>query len=184
MQPCPLALVDGEAGASDLDAQLEVDDVVFAGQLPVRQCVGGQFGDGAARLLATVVVGARTFGHGGVGEVGDEHEQLVHVFFGLCLVGLQRAVGLFQAGYFGLGFVGFGAFALLHQSADLFGETVHLGEVGVEGGLGDASGLIECNDSVDDLGCVEVLDGQSADHFVALFGDDFDGKHSSVWSKR
>jgi len=57
LQPCPLALVDGEAGAGDLDAQLEVDDVVFAGQLPVRQCVGGQFGDGAARLLATIVVG-------------------------------------------------------------------------------------------------------------------------------
>ena len=47
--------------------------------------------------------------HGGVGEVGNKHKQLVHVFFGLCLVGLQRAVGLFQAGYFGLGFVGISA---------------------------------------------------------------------------
>ena len=146
----------------------------------MRQCVGRQFGDGAARLLATVVVGASAFGHGGVGEVGDEHEQLVHVFFGLCLVGLQRAVGFFQARYFGLGFVGFGTFALLHQSADLLGETVHLGKVGVEGGLRGASGLIECNDSVDDLSSVEVFDGQSADHFVALFGDGFNCEHGGI----
>ena len=71
LQGRSLSLVHGEARSGQLHAQLEIDDVVFAGQLPVRERVGGQLGRRSSRPHDDVVGGGQAVRHVLVRKVGQ-----------------------------------------------------------------------------------------------------------------
>ncbi len=129
LQLCAFAFVDGESGTCDLHSEVEVDQVVFLSQLPVRQCVGRKFGFHASHFLYYVVVGAYAFGHFVIRNVRDGIEQGLQVFGCLVHFGLQGFVGFLQFGYTAFGCFGFLFLSFFHQLSDGFGYRVHFSEV-------------------------------------------------------
>ena len=119
MQACALATVNGEACARDFHAQVEVDEVIFLGQLPVRQGVLRQGGLHASGLYHHVVFGTCAFGYNVIGYVGYGAEQGVYLC--LCVVhGLLQCLALFLQGcHLFLDFVGLGLLSLFHEGTNL-----------------------------------------------------------------
>lgn len=115
-----LAFVDGEAGACDFYAEVEVDEVVFFGEFPVGTGVFGEGFDVAAFFDYEVVVGCAAFGYFVVGDVGDVVEHFGHLFFSCLHLCFKLLVGLLHSGYaFAYG-CGFFFFAFAHELAYLF----------------------------------------------------------------
>ncbi len=182
LQAGTLALVDGEARAGNLHAQVEVDDVILLGQFPVGQGVFGQGRLHATHLDHEVVLGAVAFGHFVVGHVGDGVEQLLQVVGGLVHVGLQGLVGFFQGGHAGFGGFGLVLLAFLHQLAYGLGGGVHLGQIGVQHGLRALAFVVQRQYLVYGLlGVLKVFLLQPAHHGVGVVGDLFDGKHVLIY---
>ena len=119
MQTGTFAFIDGEAGAGDLGAELEVDDVVFLHQLPVRECTFRQVGVVALLVNDFVVLGTFARSDSSVGQVGQQHHlalQQLFLFLQFCAVG---ALTLFQIGHFRFDGLGFVALALFEELANL-----------------------------------------------------------------
>ena len=195
LQTGSLAAIHGEAGAADLHAEVEVDEVVFLGQLPVRQFGGLHHGIGrpvAYGVLADdallevglydpVVLGRRTLGHFVVGDVGNLTKLLSEQLLGLFHLGLEGLAGLLEFAHLSLDALGFVLLALLHEAADFGSQFLGLRKVAVERRLRLAACLINGHHFVYGLtGAVEVLLFQTADHALCLFVNQFECKHLVV----
>src|SRR6202042_308184 len=71
LELCALVDVNGEAAAGYFVSQFEVDEVVFFGQVPVRDGVFVHNRFGAALADGDVVFRGLAAGHGGGGEIGQ-----------------------------------------------------------------------------------------------------------------
>ena len=172
-----LALVHRETGAGDLHTEVKVDDIVLAGELPVREGVLREDGLLAAHLHDQVVLGALPFRDEVAGEVRKKDElglELVIVLVGL----LEEVVGTgLEGGDFGLGGLGLGLLALLHQGADLGGGLLLLGEKGVGLGLEGLAVVVQGDHFFHDRAGVEILDGEFPDHVFGIVAEQFESKH-------
>ena len=177
MQTSPFALVHGESRSRELDAQVEVDQVVLAGKLPVGQRVFGQRRVVLHQLDHQVVLRRASLRHDLGREVGQRDDR------GLQLVGHRAGFGLQGGGALlerrDLGFSGFGllAAALTHQGADLLGRAVLFAEQSVEFDLDGAAAVVEPFDALDDGAGVDPLLGKTADRFVPVVPELLDCKH-------
>ena len=98
LQAGTLADIYRESGTCDLYTQIEVDEVVFLGELPMGQGIGdtqrwvyvpvanGIIGSTLLQvaLYHVVVFGGATLRHFIVWDVGDGAQQLGHLFLSLC----------------------------------------------------------------------------------------------------
>ena len=157
LQACPIALVDGEARARDLDAELEVYEVVGLCQLPVGGGVGRQLGVVPAHLDADVVLSRRALGHDLSGEIGDLQQDLADTSLCLVLLFLELAAKLLEVGDLGAYLLGLILQSLLHQGTDLLGDGILLRQACVELLLGAAAQLVEVEHLSDVLARLEVL---------------------------
>ena len=180
-----LALVEGETGAGDLGPEVEVDEVVLLGQVPVG--LGGP--SGGLRLRAAehldVVVGSLAFSHEVAGGVGERHEERQELLLGSVHGVLQLARLGLQPSRLGLDLLRLGLLSFTHQSANLTGQRVALGENLIELGLGRASLGVQIEDLIHRRGGVNVSLGQGVQHSVSLFAKALKGQHGadSVRSK-
>ena len=118
--------VDGEACAGNLYAKVEVNQVVFFCEFPVRQRVFAEVGHRSACLFDYVVCGAGTCRYTLVGGVGDAEKDVADFVFGaLNFVGVGFLLAL-EHGDCLLDFFGLVFFAFLHQLADFCGEFLEL----------------------------------------------------------
>ncbi len=122
LQLCAFTFIYRESRACNLNAQVEINQVIFLGQFPVGQGIFGKFGFHASHFLHHIVVGAYAFGHAIVGNVGNGVKQSLQIIGSLLHIGLQFFVGLFQFGHTALGGFRFFSLTLLHQLSDGFGE--------------------------------------------------------------
>ena len=123
------SFVNREACARYLHTQVEVYQVVFLSQLPVRQGILRQLSLHAAHLFHHIVCGSCALRHFFIRDIGDGIEQRLHVFGSLVHLGLQRLAGFFYLGYVLFRSFGFLFLAFLHQHTDGFRQGVHLREV-------------------------------------------------------
>ena len=180
-----LAFVERESGAGDFGSEVEVDQVVLFGQIPVG--LGGP--SSSLRLRAAehlhVVVGGLARGHKATRGVGERHEERLEFLF-RGIHGVLQLAGLgFQSSCLRLDLLRLGLFSFTHQSANLTGQRVALGENLVELGLGRASLGVQIEDLIHRCGGVNVSLGQGVQHSVSLFAKALKGQHGagSVRSK-
>ena len=172
-----LALVDRETGAGDLDAQVEVDDVVFLGEFPVREGAFGQFHLGAAHLHHLVVLGALAGLHEVAGHVRQQDDRRIQLLVVLFCAGRQlRGLGL-QGGDLGLGGLGGILQPLLHQAADLGRLLLLLREQRVALRLEAAAAGVELQHLVHDRLRVEILDFQFLDDAFRVIAKHLERQH-------
>ncbi len=182
LEPGALALVDGESGSGELHAQIEVDDVVLAGQLPVGQRVLGQRRVVLLELHHEVVLGRAALGDDLRGEVGQRHERALQRLLHAVRFGLQPRRALLEVGDEALALLGLLAAALPHQGADLFGGFVLCGERLVELGLNRFAAVVEREDLLDDGGGIDALLRQFADGGLAVVADLLYRQHGLFFS--
>ena len=171
LQAGTLALVDGESGARELDAQVEVDDVVLAGQLPVRQRVFGQLRVVLDELHDEVVGRGLAFGHDVGREVGQRDECRLQLLLHVLRFGLQVRRLLLEVRDEVFAFVGLLAAALTHEHADLLGGLVLQGERVIQLDLNGLAAVVERDDLVDDGGGIHALLGEFADGGIPVVAD-------------
>ena len=169
LQTGAFAFIDGEAGAGDLGAELEVDDVVFLHEFPVRECALRQVGGVALRIDDFVVFGAFAGFHGGVGQVGQQHHLALQQFLLLLQFGTVGALALLQSGHFG--FEGFGlvTLAFLEELPDLFRALVLRHQVVVDSFLQVAVLAIQFANLGHQIRGIEILDFQSVNNLLGIF---------------
>ena len=177
LQTSTLALIDGETGTRELHAQVEVDDVVLAGQLPVGQRILGQLRVVLVDLHHEVVLGRATLGNDLSGEVRQRYDGGVELL--LYRYGLLLQLGrlLLHGGYIGLGSLGLLFAALAHQHTDLLGGFVLGGQRVVQLNLNGATTIVERLDLLDDGSGIYALLGQLLDRCGLIIADLLDCKH-------
>ena len=180
-----LALVEGEPGAGDLGPEVEVDEVVFLGEVPMG--LGGPSGGLGLRAAEHfhVVVGSFAFSHEVAGGVGERHEERLELLF-RGVHGVLQLTGLgFQPSRLGFDLLRLGLLSFTHQAANLPGQRIALGEDLVELGLGRTSLGVQIEDLIHRGGGVNVSLGQGVQHSVSLFAKALKGQHGagSVRSK-
>ena len=126
LESCTIALVDGEARTGDLHTELEVDEVIALGELPVWSCIRREVGHSSPRLDADVVLGCRALGDDLVGEVRDEEEDLTDLGLSLGLTLLEALALALELGDLGTDGLRLLLEALLHQGTDLLSDSVLL----------------------------------------------------------
>ena len=174
-----LVLIDGETGSGDLHAEVEVYDVVFLCEFPVRKRVLREDDLGAAHLDHLVVLGALTGLHEVAGHVGHEHEVFLEFLFG-CVHLRKEFSGLgLESRHLGLDLLGGIAEALLHQAADLRSLLLLLSEQGVALGLEGATLPVELEDGVHEFLCIEILYLQFLDNRLGVVTESLECKHIS-----
>ena len=182
---CPLelgslALVDGESGSGNLHSEVEVDDIVFLAELPVRKGVLRKLDFRTAHLDDEIVLGALSFGDKVAGDIGQQDDlgvQLLRHFVGL----LEEAAGTgLQLGDSCLGSLGLGLQALLHELADLAGLDPLLCQDGIALGLEGAAAGIQLKHALHDLARIEILDGKLRDHFIGIVAEHLKCQHIFV----
>ena len=132
LEPCSFSFIYGESGSGDFHAEVEVDEVVFLGKLPVRECVLRKLGFQSSGLDDEVVGRCFSFGHFVVWQVGDGVEQVLHLLECAVLVLFERLVGFLDECDTLLGRFGFFLLAFLHQSSDVFRCGIYFSQVAVE----------------------------------------------------
>ena len=178
LQASALAGVDGEARAGDLDTEVEIDEVVFLGELPVRQRSLGDGAHAATLLLHHIVGGVQALGHLGIGNIGDVEQQAGHLLLRLvhaCLELLGLGLSL---GHGGLSLLGGGLVARLHQSGYLAALALGDGQRGVELRLSGAAYVVLLKHGVDILARTgEMFLLEAFYHPFFILCDLFDSKH-------
>ena len=172
-----LALVDRETGTRDLDAQVEVDDVVLLGELPVRQGPFGELHLGTARLDDLVVLGTLAGLDQRARGVGHQHELAVQLGGSLVHPGEELAGAGLEGGHLGLGGLGRLAQSLLHQAADPGSLLLLLREQRVALGLEPAPERVELEHLVHDRLRVEILDLQFLDDRLRVIAKHLQCQH-------
>lgn len=168
LQTGALAFVDGESGAGEFHAEVEVDDVVFACQLPVGQRVLGQRRVAFDELHDEVVRRGLPFGHDVRGKVGQRDDLRLQLLGGLFLFGGQLGRKRFQIRDEALALLGLVAAALSHEHADLFGGLILGGQIVVQLGLEGFAAVVQLFDAGDRGGGVHALLGQLADRSLPV----------------
>ncbi len=163
LQACAFADVNGESGAGDFHAEVEVDEVIFLGEVPVGQGFASEFGHVAAGSFDYVVGRALAGGHAFVGDVGHAEQNFAYFAFGCGELSGNSLLLFFHFCNGRLGAFGFVFFALLHHCADLSGNFVELGGKAVVFHLQFATAVVGVEHSVDGFLPVKTLYGQSAD---------------------
>ena len=177
LQTGALSLVDGESGAGELHAQVEVDDVVLAGQLPVGQCILGQLGVALDELDHQVVGRRASLGDDVGGEVGQRDDGGLQLLGHLLGLGVEACRLLLESGDEALALLGLLAAALAHQHANLLGRLVLGCERVVELDLDGLAAVVELLDFGNDRGCIHALLGEFADGGLGVFSQLLDCKH-------
>ncbi len=182
LEACHLADVDGEAGAGDFHAEVEVDEVKLLQQVPVAEHLILRIGHVCQVFLDDhVAAGVLALGHVVVGDVGYVEQLVGHVGRGLVHDFLQGLVGGLELGHLGLDLVGLVFLALLHEGSDLLGELVLLGLVAVEFLLALTAQLVVFQYFLNGLSrSFEVLLLQTLDDPFSFLTDEFKCKHSAV----
>ncbi len=157
LQTRSLAEIYGETGAGNLHAEVEVDDVVLLGQIPVGHSVGGEFGDYSTGGLHHIVVGGHTFGHHVAGHVGHCEQYIADTCLGACKLVGDGLLLVLENGNGFLGLLGLILLAGLHELTDRCGEAVELGRLGVVAELRLATHGVELKYFVDGGCAVETL---------------------------
>ena len=164
-----------EAALGQLHAAIEVDDVQLGAQVPVGlglEALGGEVARGApaAHLGVVVLVGAHR--RGGVGHVGDGHQQVAQV--GVDGLAARAHIGelVVDGAHALLGGLGLVLLAGAHHLADLLGERVALGLERLLPLDGLAAGLVKLGEAGRVPRCVAVLHGLA--HGVQVFADELD----------
>ena len=158
LELCALTLVNGESGAGDLDSEVEVDEVVLAGELPVRESAFRKHHlGGTAFLHHQVVRCALSFRYEFVGKVGKKHQLILEILCGLVATGEEFSAAGLEFGNRGLRSLCFGLETLFHKGADLGGALFLLSEQGVALLLQIAALGVELQHPGDNLLGVEVL---------------------------
>ena len=144
----------------------------------MREGVLGEHGLLAAHLHDQVVLRALPFGNEVAGDVRQEDE--LGLEFGIVVIGLlEEVVGTgLEGGDFGLGGLGLGLLALLHEGADLGRGLLLLGEEGVGLGLEGLAVVVQGDHLFHDRAGVEILDGEFPDHVFGIVAEEFESKHS------
>ena len=181
LQTGSLAFVDGESGAREFHAQVEVDDVVFACQFPMGQRVFGQLGIAFDQLHDEVILGGLAFGHDVGREIGQRDDRCLQLLLHVVRFGLQ-AVGFFlEVGDEALALLGFVAAALSHQRPDLLGGFVLRCQRIVQFGLDGLAAVVQRFDPGDDRCGVHSLLGELADRGLLVIADLLYRKHGILW---
>ena len=177
LQAGALALVNGKSRSGEFYAQVEIDDVVFLGQLPVRQRLGRQRRVVLHEFHHQIVLGRGSFGNDLGGEVGQQYDLGLQGVGRLLHLGRQFYRFFFERRHFGLFRFGFVAFALPHQRADHLGRLVLLRQTVIQLLLDRLAAVVELLDPVDDGTCVHALFGQAADGRLLVVPELFECKH-------
>ena len=177
LQAGSLALVNGKSRSGEFYAQVEIDDVVFLGQLPVRQRLGRQRRVVLHEFHHQIVLGRGSFGNDLGGEVGQQYDLGLQGVGRLLHLGRQFYRFFFERRHFGLFRFGFVAFALPHQRADHLGRLVLLRQTVIQLLLDRLAAVVELLDPVDDGTCVHALFGQAADGRLLVVPELFECKH-------
>ncbi len=158
-----LAEINGESGAGDLYAEVEVDEVVFLGEIPVGEGVGAEIGHGAAGEFHYIVGGSLAFGYSLAGNVGDIEEFVADSVLGAAeffgygfLLFLEHCHGLFC----GLGLV---AASVLHGLAYGISLAFEVGGGVVVAELEATAQIVEREHAVDRFFGIEAFHGQALD---------------------
>ena len=120
LQTSALSFIDRETCSRDLNTQIEINQIIFLRQFPVRKSVLRKFRFHTSHFLNYIVLGTNTFGHTVVGNIGNGIQQIQHVVGSLVHVGLQCFIALLYLGYTGFCNFSFFLFAFFHQLTDRF----------------------------------------------------------------
>ena len=180
LQTGTLAFVDGESRSGQFDAQVEIDQIVFAGQFPMRKGIVGERTMILHQLDYQVVFGCLAFGNDIGREVRQRDDRSLQGIRNLLELCIQRIGALFESG--NLGFLGFGLLpaTLTHQGADLFGCLILLCQRFVQFVLDGLAAVVQLLYFVDDGSCIHSLFCQTADGCFAVIPELLDCKHRSV----
>ncbi len=183
LQTGALADIHREAGACDLDSEIEVDDIVILGKFPVRERIGRKFGHRTAGFLHHIVLSAFAFRHCIARNIGHTEQNVTDG-----ILGHSQTVGhFFLCGfdfrYLFLGLVSLVAAAFFHQTADRIGILFQFGCQSVVLILERAALVIEINNIVDSLFSVKSFDGEARYNAFGILFDLLKGKHlcCNVW---
>ena len=166
------AFINGESGAGDLDAQLEVDDVVFLYELPVGK--GGCTEGGGISFLVNhlVVLSAFAAGNGGVWHVRQQHHQLIDLAVLVGKLGLKFFLVGFELGGLRLHGLGFVAFALLEQLPNGLGQFALFHQIVVQGLFRLTNLRVDFKDIVNQFRSIKILNLQSFNYIRRIFTND------------
>ena len=157
LQRSTFALVDRETCTCQLHAQLEIDQVIFFSQLPVRQCPLRQIGHRTTRTHHHIVGRRQSMGYILVREIRQRHDQCIQVCLHLAEALLQPLRLLLQFGSFLLGSLGLLFFPLFKQLPHLFGNGILLSKTGIQLSLKRFTLVVQRFDPIDSLFGIDSL---------------------------
>ncbi len=169
-----LALIDGESGSGELYAQVEVYDIQVLDKFPVGQGLLAEFRHRAAHFDHHVVFRGAAFGHVGAGQVGQQHHQVVLRLLALGHLLVQLAGFFLQRSHGGFGGLRLVTLAGLHQASDLGGLRFLFGKAVVQFTLKGTAGLVDIDNLVNNLPCIEMLDGEPFNHELRLLSENLE----------
>ena len=178
LQACSFALIDREACSGYLDAEFEVDQIVFLGQNPMWELVRSKLRHCAACLHTDILLCGLACRDRLMRQIRDKQKLLAYSILQISFPLFQMVALGFHIGYFrtdGLCLVFLAGF---HQSSDLLGNGVLLRQASIQTLLSFASLSVERDDFVENSSCIEVLHRQATDHFFLVFYDLLECQHS------
>ena len=123
---CSLTLVNRETGAGNLHAEVEVNDVIFLGELPMRQGICREGNLRSSHLHHLVVLRALAFLDQTARDVWQQHEVCLKFLSCLLHTCKHRSRLLLESGHLSLGGFSILLEALLHQDTNLGSELLLL----------------------------------------------------------
>ena len=146
----------------------------------MRERVGGQLGRRSSRPHDDVVGGGQAVRHVLVRKVGQLDDFGVELRLHVAQPPVELFGCFFQRGRACLGRFGFVLFALLEKHAYFFRYGVLFGQIAVQPRLNRLAFVVQLLDSVDGLGGVYALDGQTLDRVGPVFPDLLYRQHYSL----
>ena len=129
LQTRAFAYIERESGSGDLHSGLEVDYVVFAGEIPVGQRVFGEIGHYASGLLDHVVFCRPPFGYSVAGQVRHSEQEIADIVLACGETVLKSLGSGLEFGYTVFGLFGLFCLPFFDKRDDRGCEILELGSV-------------------------------------------------------
>ena len=129
LQLSALSFINRKTGTCNLHTQVEVYQIIFFSQFPMRQCVLRQFCFHTTHFFYHIVLSGNAFGHFIVRHIRNCIKQVLHLFRSLVHFSLNALAQFLDFGNTLFSSFGFFFFAFFHQATDCFRQRINLCQV-------------------------------------------------------
>ena len=171
LQRSALAFINGKTGPGQLDTQFEIDQVVFAGQFPVRQRSFRKRGIRPAHTHHHVIGRRLAARHVLVREIRQRHDHGVQLFAYGPQPLLHAPRAFLQLNRFRLSGFGLLLFALFEQHTHFLGDGILLRQACIQLSLNRFTFIVQRFDLLDGLCGIHPLDVQTFQRKRLVFPD-------------